>query len=147
MGHSRPLFLYFRLFNTVDSKVLSMTRFEPRTSGIWSDRSTNWATTLPNLFISNGTRPGAPPTFWINHGMHWKDTRESVKQVDPGCFKNRCTEVIYSGGAGGAGGAGGSVNRCWNKRVPFFRTYPIDLIIAVFTLRIIFFHIAPKITK
>ena len=45
MGHSRPLFLYFRLFNTVDSncthKFLLMTGFEPRTSGIGSDRSTN----------------------------------------------------------------------------------------------------------
>ena len=46
-------FLYFRLFNTVDSrwklnvryKCLPMIRFEPQTSGVWSDRSTNWATT------------------------------------------------------------------------------------------------------
>ena len=53
MGHSRPLFLYFRLFNTytVDSKQMfnmnkfwPMTGFEPRTSGIGSNRSTNWAT-------------------------------------------------------------------------------------------------------
>ena len=51
MGHSRPLFLYFRLFNTADSKYINiyikiykflpMTGFEPRTSGIGSDRSTN----------------------------------------------------------------------------------------------------------
>ena len=50
MGHSRPLFLYFRLFNTVDSKQyilynsLQMTGFEPRTallSVVGSDRSTN----------------------------------------------------------------------------------------------------------
>ena len=39
MGPSRPLFLYFRLFNTVDSKMfninfLPMTGFEPWTSGI-----------------------------------------------------------------------------------------------------------------
>ena len=34
MGHSRPLFLYFCLLNTVDSKqILLMTGFEPRTSG------------------------------------------------------------------------------------------------------------------
>ena len=52
MGHSWPLFLYFRLFNTVDSKQvnvqnksLPMTGFKPRTSGIRSNRSTNWATT------------------------------------------------------------------------------------------------------
>ena len=52
MGHSRPLFLYFRLINTVDSKqinvrykTLLMTEFKPWTSGIISNRSTNWATT------------------------------------------------------------------------------------------------------
>ena len=42
MGNSRPLFLYFRLFNTVeiikmfDVKVLQMTGFEPRTSVVAS---------------------------------------------------------------------------------------------------------------
>ena len=48
MGHSRPLFLYFRLFNTGDSiqvnvryKSLLMTGFELRTLGVGSDRSTN----------------------------------------------------------------------------------------------------------
>ena len=56
MGLSRPLFLYFRLFNTVDSKMfninfLPMTGFEPRTSEIGSDRSTNWATTTAHLLI------------------------------------------------------------------------------------------------
>ena len=34
-------FLYFRLFNTVESKqMLPMTGFEPRTSGVRRDRST-----------------------------------------------------------------------------------------------------------
>ena len=46
VGHSRPLFIYFRLFNTVDNKqmfnkILPMTGVKPRTSGIESDRSTN----------------------------------------------------------------------------------------------------------
>ena len=46
VGHSRPLFIYFRLFNTVDNKqmlnkILPMTGVEPRTSGIESDCSTN----------------------------------------------------------------------------------------------------------
>ena len=46
MGHSRPLFIYFRLFNTVDNKqmlnkILPMTGVEPRTSDNKSDRSTN----------------------------------------------------------------------------------------------------------
>ena len=50
MDQSRPFFLYFRLFNTVDSKYvkwkfLQMIGFEPWTSSIGSDRSTNWATT------------------------------------------------------------------------------------------------------
>ena len=49
LGHSRPLFLYFRLFNTqltenkcsLYKQILPMTGFEPRTSGIGSNRSTN----------------------------------------------------------------------------------------------------------
>ena len=45
LGHSRPIFLYFRLFNTVESKCFPMTGFKPQTSGIGSDRSTNWDTT------------------------------------------------------------------------------------------------------
>ena len=56
MGHSHPLFLYFRLFNTqlIVKKCsieffLPMTGFEPWTFGIGSDHSTNWATQpLPN---------------------------------------------------------------------------------------------------
>ena len=46
MGHSPPLFLYFRLFNTVDSKKINvrnksllMTGFELRTSGVGSNHS------------------------------------------------------------------------------------------------------------
>ena len=46
MGHSRSLFLYYCLFNTVDGKLnLPMTGFELRISGIGSARSTNRATT------------------------------------------------------------------------------------------------------
>ena len=46
MGHSRPLFLYFRLFTTFDSyqcsiKTLLMTGFEPRTFGFGSNCFTN----------------------------------------------------------------------------------------------------------
>ena len=49
-GHSRHLFLCF-VFSTVNSKyvhykILPMTGFEPWTSAIESDRSTNWATTI-----------------------------------------------------------------------------------------------------
>ena len=54
MGHSRPLFLYFWLFNTAEIKQINvrykslpMTGFEPRISGIRSDCPTNWATPLP----------------------------------------------------------------------------------------------------
>ena len=54
VGHSRPLFIYFRLFNTVDNKqmfnkILPMTGVEPRISGIGIDRSTNWATTTSQV--------------------------------------------------------------------------------------------------
>ena len=47
----RHLFLYFRFLNKVDSKqmvkikYLPMTGFELQTSGVISDRSTNWSTT------------------------------------------------------------------------------------------------------
>ena len=55
--HSRPLFLYFRLFTTQltvnkifdINKLMPMIGFEPRTSGIGSDLSTNWATTTSQL--------------------------------------------------------------------------------------------------
>ena len=61
MGHSRPLFLYFHLFNTqltvnkcsiyiYINKFLPMTGFELWTSGIGSNRSTNWATTTAQLY-------------------------------------------------------------------------------------------------
>ena len=58
MGHSQPLFLCFCLFyfnaQLVD-KILLMLGFDPRVSGVRSDRSTNWATTTArNLtFICN----------------------------------------------------------------------------------------------
>ena len=54
MGYSRPLFIYFRLFNTVDNKqvnrqmfnkILPMPGVKPKTSGIKSNCSTNWAKT------------------------------------------------------------------------------------------------------
>ena len=44
MGHSRPLFFFvfsIQLTVNVRYKFLPMTGFEPRTSGIGSDRSTN----------------------------------------------------------------------------------------------------------
>ena len=55
MVHSRPLFLHFCLFNPVDSKqcliyILPMTGFEPRTSGVGTDRFANWATTTAHKF-------------------------------------------------------------------------------------------------
>ena len=58
MGHSRPLFLYFRLFNTIDSKQmldksLPMPGFEPRIPGVEGDRSTTEPQPLPrssNMF-------------------------------------------------------------------------------------------------
>ena len=51
--HSRPSFSLFdskQMFNI--NKFLPMTGFEPRTSGIGSDRSTNWATTTSPSFLS-----------------------------------------------------------------------------------------------
>ena len=63
LGHSRPLFIYFHLFNTVDNKqmlnkILPMTGVEPRTSGIESVRSTNWATTTSQSpMLMDGPQP------------------------------------------------------------------------------------------
>ena len=56
-------FIYFRLFNTVDNKqmfnkILPMTGVEPRTSGIGSDRSTNWAATTSQQGLNLW------PIFW-----------------------------------------------------------------------------------
>ena len=60
VGHSLPLFIYFRLFNTADNKqvnkqmfnkILPMTRVELRTSGLESNRSTNWATTTSPQYM------------------------------------------------------------------------------------------------
>ena len=53
MGHSRPLFC----LSTVNSKyvhykISPMTGFEPWTSGIGSNRSTNWATTTAHYICS-----------------------------------------------------------------------------------------------
>ena len=46
LGYSRPLFLYFRIFNTVEStyNFSPMTGFEPGISGVGSNCSTNCAT-------------------------------------------------------------------------------------------------------
>ena len=49
-GHSRPLFLYFRLFNSVESKQYSiktfpLTGFKLRTSGARSDSFAKWPAT------------------------------------------------------------------------------------------------------
>ena len=43
------------------NKTLQMTGFEPRTSGVGSDRFTNWAKPLPNFYFfpkEKGRNPG-----------------------------------------------------------------------------------------
>ena len=60
VGHCRPLFLYFHLFYTVDNKQCSRTGFEPRTSGVGSDRSIHWATTT-----------ATSPTCYHLQSLHW----------------------------------------------------------------------------
>ena len=49
-----------------------MTGFEPRTSGVRSDRSTNWATTFaPNLFFkSHDFTVGDIATTWIKCSVY-----------------------------------------------------------------------------
>ena len=69
VGHSRPLFIYFCLFNTADNKqmfnkILPMTGVEPWTSGIKSDRSTNWATTTSQS-CTNYSPTKFEPTLYL----------------------------------------------------------------------------------
>ena len=88
MGHSRPLFLYFRLFNTVDSKQmfdksLPMSGFELRIFGVGGDRSANWATTTApfgsglneqNLTLELSTlKQSAKSRSWLVWHFHWEE--------------------------------------------------------------------------
>ena len=88
MGHSRPLFIYFRLFNSVDNKqvnkqmfnkILPMTGVKLRTSGFESHRSTNWATTtsppksvLPDLFPNQCDQIGRFIALWATFPSLWQ---------------------------------------------------------------------------
>ena len=72
MGHSRPLFLYFRLFNTVDSepifdKSLLTLGFVPRTSDVGGDRST--------------TKPQPLPCYSTSHKMEWACFARSLRFI------------------------------------------------------------------
>ena len=53
-GHSRPLFLYFPLFNAVLS-MLPIAGFEPSISGFGSDHSTNCSTTTAQFVYDIGS--------------------------------------------------------------------------------------------
>ena len=86
VGHSRPLFIYFCLFNTVDNKqmfnkILPMMGVEPRTSGIISDRSTNWATTTSRyiLFIRILFYK---KIVWKSSGMFYIFTENTLQRGD-----------------------------------------------------------------
>ena len=78
MGYSRPLFSLFSSFQYTMfniNKVLPMTGFEPGTSGIGSDRSTNWAkTTAQKHFYTLETQFGGNGGFcgggvWFNFNL------------------------------------------------------------------------------
>ena len=75
MGHSPPLFLFvFSIQKTVKCSIyfLPMTRFEPWTSWIGSDRSTNWATTIALLFtFPLITSSNTPQRLFICLGLTW----------------------------------------------------------------------------
>ena len=66
MGHSRSLFLYCRLFNTVDSKQMldkrwPMPGFEKRISGVEGDRSTTEPQPLPISRVLHSPRINLSP--------------------------------------------------------------------------------------
>ena len=91
MGHSRPLFLYFRLFNAVNSKQINvqdkslpMTGFEPETSDFGSDRSTNWATTTAQSFV---------PSFY--HNTIWHSTGADNLSNILLFFDEKCTTTPF----------------------------------------------------
>ena len=66
LSHSRPLFLYFCLFNTVSIEVidykfnLPMNGFKLRICGVVSDHSTNWAKTTARFLINFFVLGGSP---------------------------------------------------------------------------------------
>ena len=71
MGHSLLLSVKFRPFNAVDIKQrfyvyksLPIFGFEPQTSGVGSDRSTNRATTTAQSFVSF-------KRFLTNYFLNW----------------------------------------------------------------------------
>ena len=119
MGNSRQLFLYFHLFNTqltvIDSKqmfninkFLQMTGFKLQTSGIRSNRSTNWVTTtalLKSMFTLNN--------FFINFHLQcnvgiqklWLDPKPSSQRTTWKMFqsprtgfssRSLCTRIHWS---------------------------------------------------
>ena len=76
MGQSRPLFLYFRLFNPVNKFSISnllMTGFELKTSGIGSKCSTNCATTtaLRGVFLLCNIWNISRFWFWRRRRRWW----------------------------------------------------------------------------
>ena len=85
-GHSRPFFLYFHLFKTVDSKCsiyfLLMTVFELRTTGTGSNHSTNWATTTAHIrslsFLKNGPTPAS---FSFIFGLFKQTSLQFLQQI------------------------------------------------------------------
>ena len=50
------IFVHSKVNRCVHYKILQMTGFEPRTSAFGSDRSVDWATTLPRKMIYNTNR-------------------------------------------------------------------------------------------
>ena len=86
-------FLYFRLFNTVDSeqmfdKSLPMTGFEPRISGVGGDRSTNWATTTAQAafhFYIKSNLSSHPSGFHMGRRWSWSITLNPTARRTPTC--------------------------------------------------------------
>ena len=81
MGHSRPLFLYFRLFNTVESKMFNIIfcRWLDSNLGplVGSDRSTNWATTTAQCVYLSYKRPTIV-NFNARHRTDWKVVKSTT---------------------------------------------------------------------
>ena len=91
MGDSRPLFLNFRLFNTVDIYVqyknLPMTGFELLVSGVGSDRSSCWATVQLTVFSKGPILASFCLFSFFSHynfNTNWKKHRWCAWDSNPG---------------------------------------------------------------
>ena len=101
MGHSQPFFFIF-VFSIIQfvDKILPMSGFEPRISGVGSNRSTNWATTTAQSYKYS----------LINHfpsqhksltclSVNYVSSNEGKWQIRLSTMTKRNTSFLWCGGS------------------------------------------------